>query len=743
MSYEQWYVHADRTMVFNDDDPCPDLKPITYELPFDEPEWSLIDGFGLDPKDMYWRRKPLPQKLKELDDRTDLTDNQKKEFIVDNKVHYRNEIEYIRNEQERRRNGHWIFIGTMIDGFRYAKPYWMPPDFYFYLQWWMLDDNTYGIFRMRDLKHYTFEYMTDHDPLCTGYNYPKYRREFATTKISAKRYNDATKYQNYMTDLQSKDDDHASEVMQEHVLSAFKRLPFFLRPIWNQKSNVISEIRFDAPTAKDHPDYGKRSLHSFIKYSPSGVFALDGKKRHYIHSDEIGKTTTCNVKTRLEVQLPCIFKGSRIIMADPSNPKNTQHAKIVNTSTVADMDKFGGRHFKDICDDSFYHNRNKNGRTKFGLYNLFISSWDGYIIDQRDVAMILKQLGRNEPATSYPDKYGYCDKDVCYTFMKNKRDELLQSGDLEGYLNECRQFPLIWEDCWKESAVSNNFDVVILQTRISELKEMKVNPSVRRGDFEWQNGVRDSRVVFVDNPNGHFELSLTLPDDESNRYYMRDGVRWPASTTRFVAGGDPFGFKTTKGNKKSKGAGAVYWMQDSSVDNLNGSIDDWKSDRFVCTYLYRPPEKITYAEDMLKMCVYFGCEMNTETQIQLLIDHFEERGYDNYLYYNLNKTTNREEKTAGTSASTKTFEEICREYQFYIKRRGYHEVHLELLEQCYEINDDMGDYDLFAAGGYALIAAKRFINLRQVTADENIAEDFGVNWDEYEIDEKGNTTPAY
>jgi len=46
------------------------------------------------------------------------------------------------------------------------------------------------------------------------------------------------------------------------------------------------------------------------------------------------------------------------------------------------------------------------------------------------------------------------------------------------------------------------------------------------------------------------------------------------------------------------------------------------------------------------------------------------------------------------------------------------ERHDELLEQCKEIEDDMGDYDLFVAGGYALMANS--LDNMQFTEDEDL-----------------------
>jgi len=43
-------------------------------------------------------------------------------------------------------------------------------------------------------------------------------------------------------------------------------------------------------------------------------------------------------------------------------------------------------------------------------------------------------------------------------------------------------------------------------------------------------------------------------------------------------------------------------------------------------------------------------------------------------------------------------------YHAYVENHGYRIQHHDLLQQLQEINHDMGDFDLFVAGGMCLIA---------------------------------------
>jgi hypothetical protein len=681
------YEEADRVIIFNENDE--DLQPIVYKLPSPPPP-EQIEGYGLAPEKQMWRHKPMSQKLKELHDRTDMQASQKIKFLEQHQAYYEDDIEYIRLEWERRMNGHWFYIK--------GKPYYITGDNYFYLQWWPIEGNPVQ-FRMRDRKWWLFVEMCDKDRNSYGFNYPKHRREGATTRVSCKRYLVATSSAFSRVGLQSKDRMHAEEVHRTMILDQFKyQIPFWFKPIWDGDNQNQSTIRFYAPDSKIHQDYGKKALQSIIDYRDSGVKAYDGLKLKFLHGDETGKTTEVNVKTRWEIQRQCLSQGSTII------------GKCINTSTVDEMDKGGGKIFRQLCDQSHYHQRTENRRTVSGLYNLFMPAWEGF-------------EGEDHTGEPFIDKYGFdrVDSDnlaLAYKYHTAQVDGYRRLGDMEGLIEYTRQFPLKWKDCWKQSAKDCNFNLSIIEERLDHYRNG--NPDVQRGNFLWLNGNQDTEVIWVSDPNGRFILSYQFPNfADANKCYYEDGHKFPGNVTRFIAGGDPFKFKTTRNSKKSLGAGAVFMHFDSNVDATK-DIAEWKSHRFVCTYNFRPKDKQTYGEDMIMMCHYFGCQMFPEINVDFLWEYFETRGYVHYLMFPIDSYTGKVSRTPGAQTGEKLREEIFREWQYYIEKHGRRERHTELLEQCKEIEDDMGDYDLFVAGGLALVAAKK----SSVVAKDTPAEDF-------------------
>jgi hypothetical protein len=201
-----------------------------------------------------------------------------------------------------------------------------------------------------------------------------------------------------------------------------------------------------------------------------------------------------------------------------------------------------------------------------------------------------------------------------------------------------------------------------------------------------------------------------LPETaESNKFVIKDGLKVPTMKHLFIAGGDPYKYNITKGKKSeiSDGAGSVFRKFNPAIDHPDMSPEKWQTDDFCCTYSNRPADKKIYGEDMIMMCVYFGCEMFPEINVDFLWDYFEERGYKGYLYYQLDRKTRKRSKTPGATTNVNMQESIFAEMGSWIERRGKYTKHDEVIYQCREIVDDMNPFDLFVASGYALVGNKK------------------------------------
>ena len=177
--------------------------------------------------------------------------------------------------------------------------------------------------------------------------------------------------------------------------------------------------------------------------------------------------------------------------------------------------------------------------------------------------------------------------------------------------------------------------------------------------------------------------------------------RKPGNAHWGVAGGDPFKFNITKGNRKSKGGGAVI---------KKGKIKDGEFSmkrKFACTYANRTFDKNIYGEDMVMMCVYYGVPMFPEIDYPFLWDYFDERGYGGYLLYKIDPKNFGVSKTPGDTAN-RVKQDIFTEFMTWIENEADEENHVEILEECRDIDgpEDMTNYDLFTAAGYALLGTR-------------------------------------
>lgn len=669
----QWLKQAERSVIVNEDDE--DLKPIELFLP-EPPPVETIDGFDKSPAHQYFRRPEVPVKLLALQKRCKTAEECINELRRE-PVFYADEIKFIQTEWERRRNGYWFFNN--------GRPTYIPGVHYFYLCYWFLNGKRPD-YRSRDRKFFLFAMMCLQDPYCAGFNYPKFRREGATSKSACFEYWLITMERNVHAGNQSKDKKSSDEIFTVHLVPNHRRMPFWFRPVYSGKTDPKASLDFFAPAtvvSKDGAEMqGRDALESFIDYGSSTEGIYDGAKLRIHYGDEVGKTKEANVYKRHLIVKPSITDGNRYV------------GMIINTTTVGEMTKDGGANFQRLAKGSMYHERKENGETVTGLYNLFIPVYDGFNLEDK------------KTKRTFIDKYGECDKEAVKKYLSDNRKALLDSGDLEAYNEEVRQYPMSYKECFRVASGICKFDEQILEDVLDKFRFH--NPYKVRGNFMWKDNIQDTEVVWVPSENGRWLVSY-IPEHIKNRYIMIDGKRTPANKHLFIGGADPFKFKTTKGSESevSKGGGAIFRKYDPSIDPPDADVSTWQSNKFCCTYLFRPRNNDLFDEDMLMMSVFYGCQMLPEINIPHTWEWFDKRGYEEYLYYKTDIRTGKKTKTPGSYTNTTMQETIFGEFQYYISMYGKYEVHDEIFRQCRDIQDDMNPFDLFVAAGHALLGARR------------------------------------
>lgn len=744
MRLPKGHVVHERFILFNEEDP--NLDTIKVSLPTC-PKYNDIEGYGLPIEDQLFNRTKYPVRLKELE-KTCTTLDEIYEKLSQNRHEYQKEIEFIGQEWDRRTNGYWFYncgVPTYIDGWHY-----------FYLNYWQLD-NGLPEYRDRDRKfflfarycftttesYYPFKVMKGGKPAyfsdekdaikfadggvvehgnfildmkkrtILGFIYPKHRREGATYRAECILYEITSRRYNVKGGIQSMTGTHAFTAFNDKLIKPWKKLPFYFKPTYDGSTSPKEKLIFDVASKKIG---GKGSfinietgLESEILWASSADGStFDSDKFMVYHGDEFGKTTEANIDRRHQIIKRCLTQGNG----------SQINGLALYTSTVGEMTKKGGVNALTLCKKSKFSQRNLIGQTMSGLVIYFRPAYDGMegFIDKYGNSII------EDPAEEDIWKLTTITRDPsgklvgAKRFLEEQREKWLDSEDFEAqeaYEEEVRLSPMSFDECFITAGQGTGFNLKKINDRIKELQFD--DTSTVRGNFEWRNGVKDSVVEWKPDKNGRFDISLTLPDGQHSQKFLRsvieDGkyrnIWFPLRPKRFTASGDPYKFTKTDGKRLSKLGGAVFQERDLTIDTHDTPIDNWQTNRFVCTYSFRPPTKNDGMEDMLMMCVYFGALMFPEINVTAIWDHFIERGYGGFLKYE-RLPNGKFKNTPGFNSGEGNKQKIFDGHRDYIQNHAHRERHIEILQEQKAIRglEDMTNYDLFTACGGCFIGSE-------------------------------------
>ena len=689
------YKDAHKWIRVNDD---PDLVPIKIYTP-KPPALDLIDGYGLPPKEQHFKRIMTPKTLQEIERKCDYDIERIWDYIEIHAKELESEIYFIKKQWYHRLNGYWFFNN--------GRPTYITGKHYYYLNAFRIDVG-YPRYRERDrkvfiFKHFcltdTYDFTTKDDKnnaipdedgyyhfydtgrrLCLGDVYVKYRREGATYKAVSDMLELISRTKNAWGGIQSRTDEDAKVVFTKKLIPAFKKMQFYFKPEYSSSTDPKKEIVFDKQisTAKKSISTVETGLQSGINFETGDEGAYDGQKLYFKFDDEEGKNKKYDVWKRHLVSKECLSEdmGMNII---GYNSK---------ASTAGEMEKGGGAQFKQECDQSNFYNRHGSGQTVSGCYLLFLSSAEGLDCETT---------------------YGTYNAKLNEEKILDIRNAYLRSDppDLDGWCEKVRQYPLLYRECFNTSSADIGFNIQKISMRMDELRFDLDRP--RRGNFIRENpGDKESKVFFSDNTlNGKFIISADLDPNKTCRMQQLNGTWYPFNP-KYTAGADPFRMSNVEGNKMSNGGGAVFWDRDFEMDTASKDPKDWKSNRFVCTYNFRPPTVDEYCDDMLMMCQYYGAPICSETNVSILIEKFTEWGFGGYLLYLFNSDGSIR-NTPGVHAGEDTKQRMMHGIRNYIEMHCHRERHFEFLDECINIPNikKLNEYDLLAACGWALYGSEK------------------------------------
>jgi hypothetical protein len=570
----------------NSDGPIIEIESLSIQLP--KPEGFLFSD--LPKEQQMWKRQDIPRELAQINSMDDWYESPR-EF-------QQKWSPYIEQEFKRRKEGLWFMNNgeeTYITGHHYM-----------FLQWSSIDIGypTYLDFQRKLFVHLS---ACESDPRCLGQIYTKCRRSGYTNMSAAVLVDEGSQVKEKLLGIMSKTGTDAQEaVFGSKIIPIFKGYPFFFSPIIDGTTNPRMELAFREPskriTKKNKTTSRGEALDTIINWKNTTNNAYDGSKTHMLFLDEAGKWLNPNdIREVWRIHRTCLLVGRRVI------------GKAMVGSTVNPLDK-GGREFRNLYYDSDPNDRNENGRTKSGLYKIFIPAYDAMegFFSQYGLPIV------EDPESPTITEDGTLTDIGARTFLKNERKGQ-QNNSYE--LNEIiRQFPFTEDEAFRDSTKSSLFNIQKIYEQIQHNEELYPNPVVI-GNFQWKDGKMDSEVIFAPDPNGRWRVAWLAPTDIRNKRKIENNKAVAPNGAFGVMGVDSYDLDTTLDYRSSKGACHVY----------NKFSMEHPSNMFVAEYASRPPLAKIFYEDILMAAVFYGYPVLIENNKYGIARYFESRGYDEYL----------------------------------------------------------------------------------------------------------------
>ncbi len=507
--------------------------------------------------------------------------------------------DYINREFTRREEGYW-FINNKDAAY-------ITGSHYMYLQHTKIDVGKPD-FREANRLFFIFWEACKADKRCYGMCYLKNRRSGFSFMSSAETVHQATITSDARFGILSKSGSDAKKMFTDKVVPISVNYPFFFKPIQDGMDRPKSELAYRVPaskfTKKSITETSQRQilegLDTTIDWKNTGDNSYDGEKLRLLVHDESGKwERPDNILNNWRVTKTTLRLGSKII------------GKCMMGSTSNSLDK-GGKNFKKLYYESDVTKRNRNGQTSSGLYSLFIPmewNYEGFIDTY------------GFPVFETPEQIvqGIDNEEIDVGVIQHWENEVEGLKNDQDSLNELyRQFPRTEDHAFRDEAKQSLFNLSKIYEQIDYNNDLRNTSVITQGNFQWYNGIADTRVIFNPNKQGRFKISWIPSYNLQNRTIEKNGIKYPGNEHLGAFGCDSYDISGTVDRRGSNGA-------------LHGltkfSMEDAPLDQFFLEYIARPQTAEIFFEDVLMACVFYGMPILAENNKPRLLYHFKRRGY--------------------------------------------------------------------------------------------------------------------
>lgn len=655
------------------------------ELPAPPPDDEIIN-YGLPAYEQIHRRIYVPDDL----------------FYWDQKP----KEEFISEDFHRRKNGYWIFIN--------GEKYYITGVFVYFLSKWTLNTGKKPLFRMSDLDFFLIWMHTVRTPTVFGLIVFKCRRLGETEKALCIIMEYASRVKNTLNGMQDCRKFDEVVLTYQRLTFAHEKMIWYMKPINRGSSNPKSSLEFKHPETKESVKkiHNKNSKDAdpdiefefeavgseIIPYS-STPSATDGKRHGRLYWDEFGKPKTLNPIDA--------WRFGKLSLMDLITEEII--GKALFTSTIEqepgvksqDMSKFLDIS-QEMWDDANPENLNEAGQTTSGL-----------------IRIVRGALERGKP-----NRFGFTDKERLRKEIESQKRHLLENRKWKQLIEFGRQNCIDIEDIFASMTGDSNFNVENLTARGFRLQYEKGLSRAVRGNFHWKDGKKFGEVYWQPNENGRWLVSGHPKDWQLKANAKSDFAKnkKPKNIHAFCCGIDPVSQKDVLEKEPSKGALVIKRKFDALIDG--DKFDDqgnpllggehFKTNRYVCTYMWRWNEPTKNYEDWIMTLMYYGSDF--------LIEKNHSAGFQTYLeqnflegYYMDNssglKNYRNETESWGMSANEKTIEHYFSLLSTVSNMWHNTLDHIDLIDQLKSTNyENRGRRDLSVAAGVCEVAAQKEIS---------------------------------
>tara|TARA_E500000318_G_scaffold100486_1_gene103216 strand:+ start:21 stop:1118 length:1098 start_codon:yes stop_codon:yes gene_type:complete len=213
---------------------------------------------------------------------------------------------------------------------------------------------------------------------------------------------------------------------------------------------------------------------------------------------------------------------------------------------------------------------------------------------------------------------------------ENEADGL--RNDQDGLNEFYRQFPRTEEHAFRDETKNSIFNLQKIYEQIDYNDGVLTSGAVTKGNFQWENGIKDTKVIFMPDTNGRFNISWIPSLNLQNHVILKNGSKYPGNEHIGAFGCDSYDISGTTDGRGSKGA-------------LHGltifSMEDAPPNSFFLEYIARPQTAEIFFEDVLMALVFYGMPLLAENNKPRLLYYLKRRGYRGYSMNRPDKTHNK------------------------------------------------------------------------------------------------------